>query len=131
MNVDDLFVRAQSLGASDLHISVNSPPVYRVDGELVSEGQPMTPADVEEMAKAILTEAQWAQFQEAGEIDLSYSIHGVGRYRVNVYKQRGCVSIAARMVPNTVPSCDELGLSPTIRSFTNKPHGLVLVTGSY
>lgn len=129
MNVNDLLIRAQELQASDMHISVNSAPVYRIDGDLMTEGPIMTPSDVEMMVRAILTDVQWNNFHEAGEIDFSYSIHGVGRYRVNAYRQRGCISIAARMVPNRIPSCDDLELPPTIRAFTNKPHGLVLVTG--
>nr|WP_035487223.1 type IV pilus twitching motility protein PilT [Alicyclobacillus contaminans] len=129
VNINELLIRAQEMRASDLHVSVNSPPVYRIDGELIKDGDVLTPADLEGMARTMLTERQWETFQDAGEIDFSYSIHGVGRYRVNVYRQRGCVSIAARTVPNAIPSCDELGLPKAIRAFTEKPHGLVLVTG--
>jgi twitching motility protein PilT len=76
-----------------------------------------------------MTEEQWRTFREAGEIDFSYGIPGVSRYRVNVYRQRGCCSIAARIVPDAVPALADLGLPEVVKTFAEKPHGLVLVTG--
>ncbi|GGJ09503.1 twitching motility protein PilT [Alicyclobacillus cellulosilyticus] len=129
MDMLALLVRAKERGASDLHISVNSPPVFRIHGELIPEGEPLAPKDTEEMARTLMTDAQWDAFLAAGEIDFSYSLHGVSRYRVNVFRQRGSVSIAARVIPNRVPQFAELGLPDVVLSFTEKPHGLVLVTG--
>ncbi|MCL6598565.1 MAG: type IV pilus twitching motility protein PilT [Alicyclobacillus macrosporangiidus] len=129
MDILQLLAQAKAAGASDLHLSVNAPPVLRVNGELVAEGDPLSPADTEGMARALMTSPQWEAFAAAGEIDFSFSLPGVSRYRVNVYRQRGCVSIAARVVPNQVPKLEDLGLPEVLRSFTDKPNGLVLVTG--
>lgn len=128
-NIMELLAGGQQQKASDLHISVASPPVFRIHGELVPQGSPLRPVDTEEMAKSIMTPEQWEKFLEHGELDFSYSIPGVSRFRVNVYRQRGCVSIAARIVPENLPKLADLGLPDVLRTFTEKPHGLVLVTG--
>ena len=120
---------AQEKRASDLHISVGAAPVYRINGELIPEGTPLRPADTEQMARQLMNEGQWKHFEEHGELDFSYSLPGVSRYRINAYRQRGCVSLAARLVPNAVPAFSDLGLPEVLRTFTDKPYGLVLVTG--
>lgn len=129
MQIIEILTHAHERGASDVHISVNSAPILRIHGDLVPSGDPLTPNQTEQMARFLMTEEQWRAFLEQGEIDFSYSIPGVSRYRVNVYRQRGCCSIAARLVPNRVPSLDELGLPEVVRTFAERPHGLVLVTG--
>lgn len=129
MDIIQLLTRAKEMNASDLHISVNSAPVYRIHGELVLEGESLWPADTEEMGRYLMSEGQWQTFCGAGEVDFSYSVPGTSRYRVNVYRQRGCISIAARIVPNSIPKFESLGIPEVIRGLTDKPHGLVLVTG--
>lgn len=129
MDLINIFQLAHSRGASDVHISVNVAPVYRVHGELSAQGDVLRPADTESMARSIMTDIQWTRFIETGEIDFSYSVPGTTRLRINVYRQRGCCSIAARLVPNAVPDLESLHLPAVVRTFAQKPHGLVLVTG--
>jgi twitching motility protein PilT len=129
MDMRELLTMAKETGASDLHLSVGAPPVLRVDGELVAQGEVLSPDAAERLARSLMTDAQWEAFQAAGEIDFSYSLAGVSRFRVNVYRQRGCVSVAARVVPSRVPKLEELGLPEVLSTFTERPHGLVLVTG--
>lgn len=125
----DLLMRARELEASDVHLCANSPPIYRIDGDLLLEGEPLPAEATAQMARELLSETQWIEFQQEGEVDFSHNAPGVSRYRMNVYKQRGAVSIAARVVPNSIPRLDELGLPDVVKELTLKPHGLVLVTG--
>ncbi len=129
MELIEIFKLAHTKGASDVHISVNVAPVYRVHGELLAQGDLLRPADTEAMARTIMTNEQWTRSLQPGEIDFSYSVPGTTRLRVNVYRQRGCCSIATRLVPNSVPDLDRLHLPSVVTTFAQKPHGLVLVTG--
>ena len=116
--------------ASDLHVSVGLPPILRVTGELRTlPGNPLAAQDAENMVRDVLTEAQWATLQERGEYDLSYSLPGVSRFRVNAFRQRGCYSLAVRIVPARVPDFAQLGLPAAVRSFADRERGLLLVTG--
>ncbi|QQE77692.1 type IV pilus twitching motility protein PilT [Alicyclobacillus sp. SO9] len=125
----EILQQAVEKHASDLHISVNVPPTYRINGELITEGIALTPDDTESLAKDMMSKDEWIRFSENGELDFSYSVQGLSRFRVNVYRQRGCVSIAVRVVPNHVPSVEELALPASLTQLTEKTHGLVLVTG--
>ncbi|KDE46461.1 twitching motility protein PilT [Geobacillus sp. CAMR12739] len=116
--------------ASDVHLTVGAPPIFRVNGELKAYGQErLNPEDTEQMAKAIIPPSLWQQFQETGELDFSYGIAGVSRFRINVFKQRSCVSLAVRLIPPRIPTLEELGLPSVLKRIAEKPHGLVLVTG--
>lgn len=116
--------------ASDLHVSIGSPPVLRIDGALIAmEEEEVSASMMDELPSLILTEKELRHFQEEGEIDLSYSIPGVSRYRVNLYRQRGTVSVAARVIPTRIPSLEELEMPPILNSLVEKPYGLFLVTG--
>ncbi|MED4268827.1 type IV pilus twitching motility protein PilT [Geobacillus stearothermophilus] len=116
--------------ASDVHLTVGAPPIFRVHGELKAYGQErLNPEDTEQMAKAIIPPPLWQQFQETGELDFSYGIAGVSRFRINVFKQRSCVSLAVRLIPPRIPTLEELGLPSVLKRIAEKPHGLVLVTG--
>ncbi len=127
--IDDLLAGAEMKGASDLHLTVGVPPVIRIDGELQKEeGLPLVPADTERMAKDLLG-SRWDELEADGEVDFSYAVRGTGRYRINVYRQRGSTSIAARVIPQDVPSISELGLPEIIYSLARKPQGLIIVTG--
>jgi twitching motility protein PilT len=125
----ELLTQAFQHKASDIHVSVGTTPMFRIDGELVPYGSPLQPKDTEEMARTLMTDEQWQAFTQAGELDFSFSIPGTSRYRINAYRQRGCVSIAARIVPDAVPNFRDLGMPEVILEFTERPHGLVLVTG--
>ncbi len=116
--------------ASDLHVTTGMPPILRVAGELcVLPGDPLQPPDAERIVRDVLTDAQWAVLQERGECDLSYSLPGVSRFRMNAFRQRGCHSLAVRIVPTRVPDFMELGLPAVVRTFAERERGLLLVTG--
>lgn len=116
--------------ASDLHLSVGVPPIMRVNGNLKPYGEQSITADVtQSYARAILTETQYEQFVTNGEIDFSYGVAALSRFRLNVYQQRGAISFAVRVIPRKIPTLDELNLPPILESLTYKPQGLVLVTG--
>lgn len=116
--------------ASDLHISVGSKPTLRVNGALRAiESEIITEAEAEAMAYSLLNKEQAEELRSSGEVDCSYSLPGLSRYRLNVYKQRGVVSIAARTIPTKIPSFEQLQLPTSIVSLTNKQQGLILVTG--
>ena len=125
-----LHVLAERRG-SDLHLKVGSPPLMRVDGVLGRlEGEPpLRPEETVEMARALMDEERWHQFQERNEADLAYGLPGVARFRVNVFRQRGSVSMVLRLVRIGSPSFDELGLPSVVRDLADSPRGLILVTG--
>jgi twitching motility protein PilT len=133
MTLIELLTRLEKSDASDLHICVGSPPVVRRFGRLepLEEGRPpLTPRDVEEMVFQFLTQEQQARLQEKNEIDMSASLPGVGRFRVNLHRQRGTWAGVFRKIPQEVPTAAGLGLPPTVLHLAEKPSGLVLVTGS-
>ncbi len=116
--------------ASDLHITVGSPPVVRVDGKLQRlPYEPISPDAAKRMAYSIMTERQKQKFEEEWEVDLSFGIEGLARFRVNIFIQRGNIAIAIRLIPMRIRSFEELMLPPVISSFAEFPNGLVLVTG--
>jgi twitching motility protein PilT len=116
--------------ASDLHLTVAVPPVFRLDGDLVpSQHEVLRPADTQRLAFSVLSESQKKKFEESKELDLSFGIEKLGRFRANAYLQRGCVAMAIRLIPFVIPSFEELGLPKVIGDLALKPRGLVLVTG--
>ncbi|WP_138495659.1 type IV pilus twitching motility protein PilT [Paenibacillus pinistramenti] len=129
-DIVQLLQTAISSGASDLHISTGSPPVLRVDGKLLAlDGAPVNSEEAAAMADKLLSQEGKAKFSSAGEYDFSYPMSGGGRFRVNVYRQRGEISIAARSIPLQVPTLEQLSLPPVLSSLSMKPQGLILVTG--
>ena len=118
-------------GATDLHVKVPSPPVLRIDSALVpqEEWPQFTAEDIEGIFEEITTEEQREAFSREQELDFAYSVPGLARFRVNVLRQRGTMSLAFRRVPSSVPSVDELGLPQVCKTLILKPRGLVLVTG--
>jgi twitching motility protein PilT len=127
----DILLRAGfELKASDIHLTVGVPPIFRINGELKRYGKEnLLPAHTEAMAKAIIPENMWDRFREKGELDFSYGVQGVSRFRVNAYYQRSCIALAVRVVPTRVPTIDELELPNILKKIAGKPQGLVLVTG--
>ncbi|MBX5465640.1 MAG: type IV pilus twitching motility protein PilT [Clostridia bacterium] len=122
--------RAVEHGASDLHLTVESPPVLRVNGELVDlEGPRLRPEDVRRLVEPVLDERSRAALERDGQVDFAYSLPGVGRFRVNVYRQRGSLAAALRLIPMHVPPLESLGLPASVDAFCELAQGLVLVTG--
>ncbi|MCK5761162.1 MAG: type IV pilus twitching motility protein PilT, partial [Candidatus Delongbacteria bacterium] len=117
-------------GASDLHICAGSPPVIRIDGELVRLNHPvLMPNETKEIAYSVLNEYQKNEFEKNLQVDLSTGIRSLGRFRVNVYSQREAISIAFRAIPNDIRSFDEAGIPPIVSTLCDKNNGLILVTG--
>jgi twitching motility protein PilT len=117
-------------GASDLHITVGSPPRLRIDSDLVRlQTEPLSPVDTKTLCYSVMNDAQKLRFEEDLEIDFSFGIRGMARFRANVYMQQSCVAGAFRLVPYQIIPLDTLGLPPIITELCDKPRGLVLVTG--
>lgn len=131
MDIDELLRFAVGQRASDLHIKIPSPPMIRVDGSLLPvNGMPeVTTEDVQDMLVKITSPDQQKSFEEQLELDFSYTLEGVGRFRVNAAYQRGTVALAFRAIPSRIPTITELGLPDICRTLASKPNGLVLVTG--
>jgi twitching motility protein PilT len=118
-------------GASDLHITVGNPAKIRVDGDLHDSTikQVLAPKDTLSLAYSILTDNQKKRFETEDELDFSFGVQNLSRFRGNVYKQRGCVAMAIRQIPYEIVSIEKLGLPPIINTLADRPRGLVLVTG--
>jgi twitching motility protein PilT len=130
LDLDNLLRESVQRQASDIHIKVGSPPYLRIDGRLTAIGsEPVTPADTERIAFAIMPKVRADEFLEHHEADFAYTLAGLGRFRVNVMRQRGSVGIVARRVLPGIPSFEELGLPPVVRRLAEEQRGLVLVTG--
>ncbi len=130
MQVNELLEQMVGLGGSDAHLKVGQPPGVRVSGTIQPLGTDvLRPEDTEALGRAILSEADWQTFEQRKDLDTSYSLPGVGRFRVNVMRQRGSVSLVLRHIPERIPSFDELGLPEMCLQLAAKPRGLVLVTG--
>jgi len=116
--------------ASDLHLTVGSPPQLRIDGKLVkTDFDVLAPEDTKKLAYSIMSEKQRQTFEESSELDLSFGIENLSRFRCNVFMQRGNVAVALRQIPFTIPSFEELGIPKVVSELADLPRGLVLVTG--
>lgn len=130
LDIKGIFASAIKLGASDIHITVGSPVVARIDNNLTKVSDyTLSPDDTVSIVKSILNNFQYSRFVEEGELDFSYPLQGLGRFRVNVYKQRGSFGLAFRIVPNEVPTLEQLKLPASLEMLTHKKRGLILVTG--
>ncbi len=132
MNINALLQIAVAAGASDLHLKVGSHPMMRVNGTLAvaSEGRRLEREDTEAIAESIFTPEQREKFRVNQEVDLAYSIPGLGRFRCNVFQQRGTVGLVLRVIPTRIRNIDELGLPPVLKRIAAEERGLVLVTGT-
>jgi len=131
MQIDELLKLMVNKGASDLHLKVPSPPVLRIDGELVPQEDllPLTAKDIESAFEQVTTQEQRDTFLREKDLDFAYSVPGLARFRVSVLRQRGTISLAFRLVPFEVLSIDELGIPQICKKLILKPIGLILVTG--
>jgi twitching motility protein PilT len=117
-------------GGSDLHITTNSPPQVRVDGKLEPMSLPaLSPVETKQLCYSVLTEAQKHKFEEENELDLSFGVKGLSRFRGNIFIQRGAVAGVFRVIPYKILTFEELGLPPVVKELAAKPRGLILVTG--
>ena len=130
-SIDDLLERMVARGASDLHVTAAAEPAIRVSGQLerLEDFEPLTPDDTQRLLYRILSTEQQKQFEIKRQIDLSYSIPGLARFRVNVYFQRESLGAAFRLIPAKLKSLEELGMPASLHELAEKPRGLVLVTG--
>src|SRR5205823_8837194 len=119
-------------GASDLHLKVGGFPMMRVRGKLIPaiEDKRLDHEDVVAMSAAVMSTAQRQKFKESQEVDLAYSIPGLGRFRCNVFQQRGTVGLVLRVIPMKIRTIEELGLPPILEKISEEERGLVLVTGT-
>src|SRR5262247_2478596 len=132
MHVNDLLKIAVESGASDLHVKVGSLPMMRIRGVLqpATQEKRLDHEDVIAMSAAIMSTTQRQKFKETQEVDLAYSVSGLGRFRCNVFQQRGTVGMVLRVIPTRIRSIDELGLPPVLKRIAEEERGLVLVTGT-
>ena len=130
INLPDLLKATLELGGSDLHLSIGSPPQVRVDGHLRRLNAPeLTPDVLKSLCYSVLTDAQKKKFEETWELDLAFGLRGVGRFRCNVFNQKGAVGAVYRLIPEKIRALEELGLPPVLAELADRPRGLVLVTG--
>lgn len=133
LSLDEMLTLTLEKGASDLHLKAGIIPVIRKHGKLrplTSSALPLTSEDLEQIALSILDQRQRAQFLEKMDIDVSYGLSGVGRFRINILKQRGTYRLVIRAIPDTVRGIDELNLPPIVKKIAERERGLVLVTGA-
>ena len=130
MHINDLLRLAHERRASDVHLTVGSPAMLRLNGELTpAGGEVLNRTDILDMARDLLSPEQYEQYMETGDVDLSHGIPDVSRFRVNAYKQKGNAAMTIRLIPSKIPTMEQLGLPPIAEEFANKPQGLLLVTG--
>ena len=126
----DLLKMTVDLDGSDLHIATNTPPQVRVNGDLRRLQMPeLTAADTKQLVYSVLTDSQKKRFEEAMELDFSFGIRGIARFRCNVFNQRGAVGAVYRLIPEKIRPFGELGLPSVLATLAERPRGLVLITG--
>jgi twitching motility protein PilT len=129
-DISDLVRLAYKRRASDIHITAGVPPILRINGELIKIGTvPLQPVHTEALIMPIVPKSCKEELDKDGQTDFSYAVSGVGRCRVNVYKQRGAYGAALRIIADVIPRPESLGLNPSVIDLTNRKRGLVLVTG--
>lgn len=129
-HLDDILRYSQQVKASDIHLSVNLPPMVRIDGKLTpTPWETLTPREIQRLVYDILLSDQIERFERTKELDFSYGVAGVGRFRFNVFRQRHSIGCAMRAIPAKIPSLESLRLPPILKQLTQKHSGIILVTG--
>lgn len=131
VSLSELLHRLSELGGSDLHVTTGTPPLVRVHGEIrpLDGYRPLTGSETKQLAYSVLTDAQKHRFEENLELDFSFGVKGLSRFRANIFNQRGAVGAVFRAIPYEIKTFEELGLPPVVKELCDKPRGLVLVTG--
>ena len=130
VSMGELFLLMHERGASDLHLTVGAPPILRVDGQLVpTPFEKLNSEMSQQLIYSLLNDAQRQRFEAKSELDLAFNLRGLGRVRMNVYRQTGCIGAAVRAIPNSFKTFDEIGMPKTILDIMKLPKGLLLVTG--
>ncbi len=131
LTLTELLKKMTEMRGSDLHITLNSPPQIRVDGHMhpLPEFSPMNAADTKSLAYSVLTDAQKHRFEEDMELDFSFGVKGLSRFRANLFNQKGAVGAVFRAIPYEIRTFEQLNLPPTVQTLCDKPRGLILVTG--
>jgi twitching motility protein PilT len=128
--IEDLMEQLVEMGGSDMHIQAGAPIFFRVSGKLAPIGnENLTPQECQRLIFSMLNNTQRKELEQNWELDCSYGVKGLARFRVNVYKERGCFAACLRALSSKIPNFDQLGLPDVVRSMTERPRGLVLVTG--
>jgi len=132
MNVNDLLKMSVQRRASDVHLKVGSPPVFRIDGKLtpMAEAKRLTQEEINNIALSMMSPAQREKFKRKSEADFAYGVPGLGRFRANIFMQRGTVGIVLRAIPTKIATLEDLLLPPIIQKMTQEQRGLLLVTGT-
>jgi twitching motility protein PilT len=131
ISLSELLHKLSELRGSDLHVTTGTPPLVRIDGQIrpLDGYRPLTSADTKQLAYSVLTDAQKHRFEENLELDFSFGVKGLSRFRANIFNQRGAVGAVFRAIPYEILSFEELGLPPIVKELAKKPRGMVLVTG--
>lgn len=128
--IEDLMEQMIEMGGSDLHIQAGSPVYFRISGKLQPFGEePLTPQESQRLIFSMLNNTQRKELEQTWELDCSYGVKGLARFRVNVYKERGCYAACLRALSSKIPNFDQLGLPDIVREMSERPRGLILVTG--
>src|SRR5437773_3316403 len=132
IKIDDLLLTAIGHFASDLHLKVGSFPVMRIGGELhpVADAPRLSPEDTLDMAFSMMSNRQKQKLKEVSEVDIAYSVKNLGRFRANIFQQRGAVSIVLRVIPDKTRNTAQLGLPSVVYKICEERRGLILVTGA-
>lgn len=129
-NLDEILIQSVKVKASDIHLTTGRPPSYRIDGVLTPiEGERLTPQMLEDILMPLMDVRHREELQNNGQTDFAYAISGVGRFRVNVFKQRGTLASVMRSLPFNIPEPEELGIPAEVVEMTTRKRGLILVTG--
>jgi twitching motility protein PilT len=131
VSLSELLHKLSELGGSDLHVTTGTPPLVRIDGQIrpLDGYHALTSSETKQLAYSVLTDAQKHRFEENLELDFSFGVKGLSRFRANIFNQRGAVGAVFRAIPYEIKSFEDLGLPPIVKDLCNKPRGLVLVTG--
>ena len=132
MDLTDILKVAIKGNASDIHLKAGLPPMFRLDGSLapLKNGRPMVPDQIQKIAQTVMNQTQKDRFEQNREVDLAYGVPGVGRFRVNIFQQRGTIGIVFRVIPFHVKRIQQLNLPKVVETIAMEPRGLVLVTGT-
>lgn len=128
--IEDLMEQLVEMGGSDMHVQAGAPVYFRVSGKLAPiDDEPLSPQDAQKLIFSMLNNSQRKDLEQNWELDCSYGVKGLARFRVNVYKERGCYAACLRALSSKIPNFDQLGLPDIVREMAERPRGLVLVTG--